>query len=112
MNKRIKRLTAADGSRKCAIRKLYFKDLISIDKKTTEEEYKKKCLECEMYNKLADLEDLEAKLGVNLYRFLVELNYVVSNASETIGYTTDRKPIPADYGYVQDFLERLKKALK
>jgi len=67
---------------------------------------------CEYEHKLGQLEDKEEKLGIDLNEFLEELNFVLLNSSETMGYTRKRKPIPADYGYVMDFLKRLKEAME
>ena len=43
------------GTRKCAIRKIGF-----------EKEYEQNQKECDIYNKLADLEDVEDQLGIDL----------------------------------------------
>ena len=67
---------------------------------------------CEMEYKLCQLENLEEKLGVDLIRFLNELNFILSNCNDTTGYTTDNKKITADYSCVIEFLEKLKEALK
>ena len=66
----------------------------------------------EMIEKLGQLEDIEEKLGVDLISFLKEMNHVIKNSSQTIGYTTSGKKIITDYGCVEDFLKQLKESLK
>lgn len=62
------RLTDKNGLRKIAIYKVY------ETRKETEEKYQEKHGECEIYNKLADLEDIEEELGVDLITFFKYLN--------------------------------------
>lgn len=54
------RLTDKNGARKIAIHRMY------PTKKETAEKYQENQRECEMYNKLADLEDIEEELGIDL----------------------------------------------
>lgn len=54
------RLTKNDGSRKVAIYRAYE----TIEE--SEEKYQEKHNECEIYNKLTDLEDIEDEFGVEL----------------------------------------------
>lgn len=65
-----------------------------------------------MFAKLDQLEDIEEELGVDLISFLTEMNHLMKNSSQTTGYTTSGKEITTDYGYVNDFLQQLKEALK
>lgn len=85
---RTKRLTEK-GTRKCAIRMVGF-----------EEQYKKATLECDMYNKLAELEDIEEELGIdsiillkalkNEYIFIKQDNKIYENDVE-FSFNRDKK---------------------
>jgi len=66
----------------------------------------------DLIDKLGQLEDFEQELGVDLIPFLKEMNHVIKNSSQTVGYTTSGKKITTDYGYVEDFLKQLKESLK
>lgn len=63
-------------------------------------------------HKLADLEDLEKELDVDLIEFLSELIYVLKHCNQIRGYTSKGKEIATDYGYVEEFIEDLKEAIK
>ena len=65
----------------------------------------------EIANKLGQLEDIEDELGVNLVEFLTECKYVLKNANHTIGYTSKGIKIETDFGYVNQFIDEMKKAL-
>jgi len=64
------RLTLPGGSRRTPIRRIYYKNPFlfdsEVDEETTEKKYNEKKLECDQYNKLADLEDIEEKRGISL----------------------------------------------
>lgn len=59
-------------------------------------------------DKLGQYEDIEQELGIDL----IEAKYVLDNANMTIGYTRDGKPIQTDYGYIEEFIDQLREALK
>ena len=61
--------------------------------------------------KLGQLEDLEDELGIDLITFLKETFYVLKHSKTTIGYLSDGTKIGADFGYVEEFIEEMKKAL-
>lgn len=65
-----------------------------------------------MANKLSQLEDIEEDLDVDLIPFLKEMNHLMKGSSQTIRYTTSGKEITTDYGYIEEFLQQLKGALK
>ena len=66
----------------------------------------------DLTHKLASLEDIEEKLGVDLAEFLNECIYVLKNSNESSGVTSDGKKITTDFGYVEDFIKSIKKAVK
>lgn len=51
---------------------------------------------------------IEKELGIDL----IEAKYVLDNANMTVGYTRDGKPIQTDYGYIEEFIDQLREALK
>ena len=57
---------------------------------------------------LEQYKKIEEELGIDL----IEAKYVLDNASMTVGYTRDGKPIHTDYGYIEDFIDELREALK
>ena len=65
-----------------------------------------------MFEKLKELEDIEEDFGVDLISFLKEMSHLMKTASQTTGYTMSGKEITTDYGYVEEFLQQLKGALK
>lgn len=65
----------------------------------------------EAFLKLELLEGLESVVGVDLYRFVFEMLFILNNCSHTVGYTTTGQAINTDYGYVEEFVEQLKEAL-
>lgn len=62
--------------------------------------------------KLGKLEDLEEELDVDLIEFLSELIYVLKHSNQIVGYTSKGKEINTDFGYVEEFIEDLKAAIK
>jgi len=63
------RLTLPGGSRRTPIRRIYYKNPFlfdsEVDEETTEKKYNEKKLECDQYNKLADLEDIEDEFEID-----------------------------------------------
>lgn len=57
---------------------------------------------------LEQYKNIEKELGIDL----IEAKYVLDNANMTVGYTRDGKPVHTDYGYIEDFINELRKALK
>ena len=62
--------------------------------------------------KLGQLEDLEEELGVDLVEFLTECKHVLKSANHVIGYTSKGIEITTDFGYVDQFIDEMKKALR
>ena len=62
--------------------------------------------------KLGNLEDLEEELDVDLIEFLSESIYVLKHCNQIRGYTSKGKEIATDFGYVEEFIEDLKAAIK
>ena len=63
----MKRLTSDDGSRKAAIYRFYIKEgtFGTLDKEESNKHFNKKQAECDIYNKLADLEDILDKYEID-----------------------------------------------
>lgn len=57
---------------------------------------------------LEQYKNIEKELGIDL----IEAKYVLDNANMTVGYTRDGKPIRTDYGYIEEFIDELREALK
>jgi hypothetical protein len=62
--------------------------------------------------KLGKLEDVEEELDVDLIEFVSEFIYVLKHSNQTTGYTSKGKEIKTDFGYVEEFIEDLKEAIK